>query len=309
MKRFLLGIFGGIVGFILAAVVFAQYSDYRAVVQSGAWIVQAGPAQRAVEANASRIGSLAGAGTGVAKPPFDGQGPEEFEVLSDGAIVMRGGAKGQVVVLVPSQGPDGIQWRCIGGSRAHVRCKPNPMGSEEASAGAPSKPAGQAASDLAACRILDSAIGPLRLESTLEQARKATPEAKFARTSDGEGVALVDVTVAGESLAVAYVGEEDAERPVDMSRRIEHIETFNAACATAEGIHPGSTVDDAVAAYGPVRIVRRSEIESREYIEFERQPPGLLFRLDYAGEFAEGQSETTRHAPGAKILSIAVSRP
>jgi phosphatidylglycerophosphatase A len=157
------------------------------------------------------------------------------------------------------------------------------------------------------CLISSAGIGPLALGMRLDRASQAMPRARFTRTSDGEGVALVDVAVDGISLAALYAGEEDPEKPVDMSQPIEFLETFTPACATAEGIHAGSTVDAAVAAYGPIRNITRSEIESREFVEFERQPAGLQFRIDYSGEFADGESETLRHAPGAKILSISVS--
>lgn len=157
------------------------------------------------------------------------------------------------------------------------------------------------------CLITGSAIGLVQLGVSLDEAQRRMPQATFTRTSDGEGVALVDVAVDGASLAVLYAGEEDSEKPVDLTRPIEVLETFNPTCATAEGIHPGSTVEAAEAAYGTVGSISRSEIESREYIHFEHPPTGLQFRLDYSGEFAEGESETRRHAPGAKIFSISVS--
>ncbi len=158
------------------------------------------------------------------------------------------------------------------------------------------------------CLITGTAIGPLQLGVSLDEAQRLMPQASFTRTSDGEGVALVDVAVDGASLAVLYAGEEDPEKPLDLTRPIEFLETFNPACATGEGIHPGSTVEAAEAAYGAAGSIRRSEIESREYIQFEHPPAGLQFRLDYSGEFAEGESQTRRHAPGAKIFSISVSK-
>ena len=167
---------------------------------------------------------------------------------------------------------------------------------------APSVPAA-----VPACLVTARAVGPLRLGMPIQEAQAAMPTARFTRSSDGEGVALVEVAVDGAPLAVLYAGEEDPETPVDPLRSIEHIETFNAACATAEGVHPGSPVAAAEAAYGAIRSITRSEIESREYIEFAHPPAGLQFRLDYTGEFADGESETTRHAPDAKILSIAIS--
>lgn len=311
MKCFLFGVLGAILGFFLAVFVSAQYSDYRAAAQSYNWRVEVEPAQRQVEANAARIGGLSGAGVGVGKPRFSQPGPERFEVSTDGLILMQGGVAGQLVVLVPSLGPEGLSWRCLGGSAAHVRtCTGDPEPASADTAGAtPVSATARAGAATPSCLVTASAIGPLRPGMSLDQVRQALPQAVLSRSSDGDGAALVEVVVDGKPLAIAYAGEDDAARPVDMARAIEYLETFDADCATAEGIHPGSTVEAAVAAYGPVRIIRRSEIESREAIEFARQPPALRFRLDYAGDFAEGESETTRYAPGAKLLSIAVSRP
>lgn len=313
MKCFLLGVLGAILGFLGTVLVYSQYSDYRAAAQTSGWMADVEPAQRAVEANAVRLGALTGAGLGVAKPRFTWKGPEHFEVTRDGLILMQGGLSGQIIALVPSWGQGGVQWRCLGGSRRDVSgCKDEGVASPAPSAPAAPAIAGIAVSKDAGdapCTVTAHAIGPLRLGMTLAAAQQAMPQARFNRTSDGEGVALVDVAMGGESLAVAYAGEEDAEKPLDTTRVLEHLETFSATCATPEGIRPGSTVEEAEAAYGPLLAIRRSEIESREYVEFTRQPPGLQFRLDYSGEFAEGRSESTRHAPGAKILSIAVSRP
>ena len=313
MKCFLLGVLGASLGFLGTVLVYSQYCDYRAAAQTSGWMAEVEPAQRAVEANAVRLGALSGAGLSVAKPRFTGQGPEHFEVTQDGLILMHGGLSGQLVALVPTWSPGGVQWRCLGGSRRDVSgCKDEGVASPALSTPAPPATAGLAVSNDAGdapCTVTAHAIGPLRLGMTLAAAQQAMPKARFNRTSDGEGVALVDVAIGGESLAVAYAGEEDAEKPLDTTRVLEHLETFSATCATLEGIRPGSTVEEAEAAYGPLLAIRRSEIESREYVEFARQPPGLQFRLDYSGEFAEGRSESTRHAPGARIFSIAVSRP
>jgi hypothetical protein len=59
--------------------------------------------------------------------------------------------------------------------------------------------------------------------------------------------------------------------------------------------------------YGRVERIVRSEIESRAYIRFARQPAGLLFRLDYTGVFPPDSWETTEFDPGGRIYSIAVS--
>ena len=73
---------------------------------------------------------------------------------------------------------------------------------------------------------------------------------------------------------------------------------------TREGVHPGSLALDVEKIYGRTRSVMQSEIESREYIEFEHQPAGLIFRLDYTGIFADGSRESKEFDPKGKIFSI-----
>lgn len=60
---------------------------------------------------------------------------------------------------------------------------------------------------------------------TLDEAKAALPAAVLTRTSDGEGVALVEVKLGDEQLMVLYAGEEDPAAPVDMKKRIKNIET------------------------------------------------------------------------------------
>lgn len=155
--------------------------------------------------------------------------------------------------------------------------------------------------------ITEAAMGPVRLRMTLDEARRALPTASFTRTSDGDGAALVDVGFPdGESL-VLWADEDDPESPVDWSKKIVTIETFSATFHTRDGTRPGSLVRDVIRRFGPVQKIVESEIESRQFITFARQPEGVTFRLDYTGIFPPGTRRTTRFEPGAKILSIAVS--
>lgn len=155
--------------------------------------------------------------------------------------------------------------------------------------------------------ITPSAMGQVRLKMTLNEARRALPDASFRRTSDGDGAALVEIAFGqGTSLSV-WADEDDPATPIDWSRRIVTIETFSATFHTREGIHAGSLVTEVARFFGPVREIVKSEIESREYVTFARQPRALTFRLDYSGVFSPGRRQTTSFAPGAKIWSIAIS--
>ena len=155
-------------------------------------------------------------------------------------------------------------------------------------------------------RVQD-AVGATLLGPALDEARRALPAATFARTADGEGAALVEVTRAPNESLILWAGEEDPDAPIDWSKEIKTIETFSAAFHTAEGVRAGALVTDVERVFGQTKEIVKSEIESREYIEFEMQPAYLTFRLDYTGIFPVGKRTTTRFEPGSKVLSIAVS--
>ncbi len=157
--------------------------------------------------------------------------------------------------------------------------------------------------------ITATSIGPVKLGMRLHEAKNALPAtAKFARTENAEGLALISVEIGNEDLMILYAGEEHFDSPIDWSRRIENIETFDPECHTAEGVHPYSLVRDIEKVYGKTKRIMVSEIESREYIDFEKQPKHFLIRSDYIGIFPTDNSRiTTKFKPEGAILSIAIS--
>ena len=142
---------------------------------------------------------------------------------------------------------------------------------------------------------------------TIGNAQAAWPTAAFSRTSDGEGVALIEVKVGGEAMMTIYAGEDASNPALDPRGRVEHIETFSNQCVTAQGIRPGMRISDAESILGKVTLISKSEIESREFVEFANNPGSLTIRLDYTGIFGQDSVETTRFAPEAKILSVAIA--
>lgn len=155
--------------------------------------------------------------------------------------------------------------------------------------------------------ISNTGIGAIQLTMTVGEATRALPSATFARTSDGDGLALVLVTLAADTSVTLFADEDDAEAPVDTSKRITRIETFSPAFHTREGVRPGALVVEVERVFGKTREILKSEIEAREFIEFEKQPAFLTLRLDYTGVFGEGSRTTRLYKPEARILSIAVS--
>jgi hypothetical protein len=155
--------------------------------------------------------------------------------------------------------------------------------------------------------ITKSGIADIQLEMTLQEAREAVPTAEFKRVSDGDGAALVLVTFASNASLTLWADEDDPRAPIDWSKHIKTIEAFGSAFHTREGIHPGTLVTDVEKVFGRTREIVKSEIESREYIAFEKQPDYLTFRLNHTGIFPERLRRTQAFQPGATIWSIAVS--
>src|SRR5215216_1438631 len=99
--------------------------------------------------------------------------------------------------------------------------------------------------------ISGDGIGPVRLGLTLDSISKLTPNLQPARTSDGEGVALVEIPL-GLDTVIAYTGEDDPALPVDTSKPVVALETMSPGFKTSQLIHPGSLVTDAESVYGKI---------------------------------------------------------
>ena len=133
---------------------------------------------------------------------------------------------------------------------------------------------------------------------------QAYPEAHFKRTSDGEGLQLVAMMIGKEESMRLFADE--VNEAIDKPKKIQFIETFSSRCRTAKGVFPGLLVSEAEKVAGRAKRIILSEIESRQYIEFYDQPPGIAFRIDYSGIFPAGSRTTTKYDEDAKILSLSI---
>lgn len=98
--------------------------------------------------------------------------------------------------------------------------------------------------------ITAAAMGPLRLGMTLGEARTTVPSAFFARTSDGDGVALVEITLAEEVSVVAWAGEDDRDAAIEWSNSIQRLETFDPGFRTPGGVRELASATACLAAIG-----------------------------------------------------------
>lgn len=157
-------------------------------------------------------------------------------------------------------------------------------------------------------QISATKIGPISLGMTLADARRAAPNAEFRRRTDGDGAALVEIEFAPNEVLIVWAGEDDPALPIEWTKTIRVIETFSPTFTVDGVIAPGSLIAQVVDHWGPVQDIVVSEIEARQFVTFERQPREFTIRLDYTGEFGDGTRHTIRYKPGAKILSIAISK-
>ncbi len=164
--------------------------------------------------------------------------------------------------------------------------------------------------------ITGSSAGNVRLGMTVAQARKILNGHSFDRISDGEGIALIQVTKNGKEVMRFFAGEADPDAEINEKARIEFIEVFDARYKTVSGVRPLMSVKNAEKILGRIELVFKSEIEAREFVVFRKKPKGLSFRAAveretgkylYAGRYPNDEREATRYVPAAYLLSIQIS--
>lgn len=127
MKCFLRGLFGTVVVLVIVAVVYPQYGNYQAAVETSRWLFQLEETKKLIAANAERNQSLVGSGINVPHPKFSSKPPEYVEITPDGIILAQGGREGQLVILMPNLKAGKIEWACRGGSKqATTSCRRAP---------------------------------------------------------------------------------------------------------------------------------------------------------------------------------------
>ncbi len=173
--------------------------------------------------------------------------------------------------------------------------------------------AGPAADAQATDTLTPQGIGDAVVGSTLAQLQaQLGPTYTFGPATD----VLVDVqgyevSQAGSPVFIAAAVNGTA--PLEATSELTLFVVRNEGPVTAAGIGVGSTIEDGVAAYGPVTLSFNTENEGREFARFENQPAGLSFRTGSgatAGIYPDSDDsfrETTEFIAGAEIQAVWVS--
>ena len=144
---------------------------------------------------------------------------------------------------------------------------------------------------------------------TVGEIPKAMPGIHLERSEDGDGVAFLDLLLGKDALMSTWVGEDDDGTPLTRAdRTVQAIETFSPVPTTPDGVHVGMSLKDVEKIWGPVTKIEYTEIESREFVTFQRSPKWLIIRTYggiYAGE--DRTKPTRRFESDATIHSLAVT--
>ncbi|QLC21644.1 hypothetical protein HFP51_05310 [Parasphingopyxis sp. CP4] len=190
--------------------------------------------------------------------------------------------------------------------------------------------AGNAASFDADCVISETGAAGIDMPATTGDFVEAFPA--------GTGLSFQPVYMVDFGALCARSGGEDALCVIFESYDVEEYRAdipvmamgvYANQCRTAEGVGPGSSIVDAVAAYGAARFGFSYENEAREYVSFESAPDAYSFRAEseavaadpegnqpsgrYGGDYTgvEGDSyfETNVAQPDATLWEIWISTP
>lgn len=157
--------------------------------------------------------------------------------------------------------------------------------------------------------ITKNGIGMVRLGMTLTELKKKFPLAKFESRESGDGVTWMEFTTeAGDTMSLHVdPGESDSSASDLWNHEIDYIEIFSPVYATESGVRVGDLISVAEMKIGKIKSISESDIEARQYVEFEGQPMGLVFMIDYSGVFTDGTRITRKYEDSGKILSISTT--
>ena len=160
--------------------------------------------------------------------------------------------------------------------------------------------------------ITASSAGVVQIGMTVSAIRKAVKGFQVKRTSDGDGVALIEVSHKNRPVMNLYAGEADPTARINERAVVVNIEVFDSSFSTKAGVHPGMSLKAAERIYGKVTQVQKSEIESREFATFAKAPAGFSFMIrakeGFAGNYSyqKDQSIAKSFVPSAYVYSITI---
>ncbi len=156
------------------------------------------------------------------------------------------------------------------------------------------------------CLIDSQAVGPIRLGMTVAQVRQTLRSGTLRPSQDGDGLPLLQVMRDRLHTMDLYV---DGDKGVKDSSRIDLIRIYDGACATRDGVRPGMPLAEVAKRLGRIKRLMVTEIESREFADFDKLPPWLGIQVGngQAGIYPPGKRCTTNYSSSAHVASLWIS--
>lgn len=158
--------------------------------------------------------------------------------------------------------------------------------------------------------ITSSSVDNVKIGMTVADLRRALLPMTMSRTTDGEGTALIAVKEGNKTMMTLYAGENDSKDKINEKAKIISIEVWSPCYKTTAGVHVGMPLKEVEAFYGKLKGIYLTEIESREYAEFEKLPKDLSLRVygknESAGIYSDDSRKTQNFRESAYVASITV---
>lgn len=161
--------------------------------------------------------------------------------------------------------------------------------------------------------ISPNGIGEARVGMTVGALRAALPGGTTLGPAEPFMVDIAGLPVVHDADTLYYALVFSGE-PAGEDTPLLSVATRSTAFRTAEGVGPGTTLTEAVAAHGAATLSYNTNDESREHAAFAGYPHrGVLFRVGAGGSGMAGTyatqgeyNETTTYAGDARILLVSV---
>lgn len=147
--------------------------------------------------------------------------------------------------------------------------------------------------------ITQTGVGSVQLGMGLDEAIATLPDASSKTSQEGEGITWTDIQVKGETLMSVLLDDDHS---------ISLIRVLSPQFATEQGVAVGDKVQVAADKLGGLISIDATEIEAREFANFQNIPPQIQFQVagkdGTAGVYADGETTTSVASPTATIQSI-----
>jgi hypothetical protein len=127
VKYFFIGAFASLTLIITGPPGVKAYRTVLSKLETADWLKYSAEAQNHIARNAQRAGNVAESGVGVSPPLGPPRlwysittPPNLSMVTADGMILIRGGSRGQLLMLRPQMKNGKLEWQCLGGSAASM---------------------------------------------------------------------------------------------------------------------------------------------------------------------------------------------